>query len=747
MDSTADPEQKLEEIADKYLSALQAGGAVNRATILASHPELGSSLDRRLALVEKVFRAARRADTPNIDELAPKKGGGADSAEEESNPKMLADASGFLIPAKRTEPGEATEQGPLGLRADYSMRFRCPHCGNPIQLVAPNTHEVTCLNCGSTFEVDPWATTSYRPIRLPKQIGKFTVLELLGRGGFGAVYKARDTELKRIVAVKVPRAGYFTSQEEEERFFREARHLARLTHPAIVPVFEIARVTASEDYSLRVWDAKTGKAVTPAMSHDGTVLRAYFSSNDQYLVSASVDHTARIWNASTGEQITTLKHSREVWWAVFFPRGGRVITTSLDGAARVWDVSGERMAFPPLLHSNPNVYHAAFSVDGRMVATSAGGQAFHVGPNMTREGEWLVGEPGVASGEGRLWDSLTGELLAPPMRHAGRVIHTSFHQDGRRIATASYDQTARVWDISPDDRPAEDLVSLARLLSGHRIDDVGGFVPLTSNALGDLWATLRAKYPTAFTCSTSELTAWHRKQMERCRQSRNWTASIGHIDQLISLQPNDPTAVVSRARTLAELGQWEASVIEFTKVTENGIDDERVWCDLALATLASDDISGYKQVCARLLDRFGDRVTTATTTLMARACIVRPNAVADAAAPLKLAEEAVDQDPENNLFLTILGAALYRAGAFDGAIRRLTEAIETTKAGGTVEDWLFLAMAMHQASRPDDARYWLHKATELMDRRPDNQSRDATSWQDRLIRKLLRQEAESLLGA
>ncbi|MFN0054040.1 MAG: protein kinase domain-containing protein [Planctomycetales bacterium] len=71
-------------------------------------------------------------------------------------------------------------------------------------------------------------------------IGRFQVLELLGRGAFGEVYKARDPELDRLVAVKIPRSEYFATPEEEQRFLREARSAANLRHPGIVQVHEIA---------------------------------------------------------------------------------------------------------------------------------------------------------------------------------------------------------------------------------------------------------------------------------------------------------------------------------------------------------------------------------------------------------------------------------------------------------------------------------------------------------------------------
>ena len=120
------------------------------------------------------------------------------------------------------------------------MKLHCPHCGNNIQLVEPQGQEVICQNCGSSFRVEPATTTASGPSERPTAIGKFQVLELLGRGAFGTVYKARDPELERIVAIKVPRAGYFSTPEEEQRFLREARSAARLRHSGIVPVYEIA---------------------------------------------------------------------------------------------------------------------------------------------------------------------------------------------------------------------------------------------------------------------------------------------------------------------------------------------------------------------------------------------------------------------------------------------------------------------------------------------------------------------------
>jgi hypothetical protein len=59
-------------------------------------------------------------------------------------------------------------------------------------------------------------------------LGKFELLDIVGIGAFGAVYKAHDPELDRTVAIKVPRAGDLSSKEDADRFLREARSVAQL---------------------------------------------------------------------------------------------------------------------------------------------------------------------------------------------------------------------------------------------------------------------------------------------------------------------------------------------------------------------------------------------------------------------------------------------------------------------------------------------------------------------------------------
>src|SRR5262249_10141570 len=67
------------------------------------------------------------------------------------------------------------------------------------------------------------------------------LLSGVGSGAFGTVYKARDRELDRTVAIKVPRSGSFSNPDEQERFLREARSVAQLRHRSIVSVYEVGQ--------------------------------------------------------------------------------------------------------------------------------------------------------------------------------------------------------------------------------------------------------------------------------------------------------------------------------------------------------------------------------------------------------------------------------------------------------------------------------------------------------------------------
>ncbi len=129
------------------------------------------------------------------------------------------------------------------LRLPSSLPVRCPHCHDPIELADRSvSEEITCPSCGGTFTLAVDKTVDY-PLGAEAEtrcrtIGHFELMERLGVGAFGAVWKARDTQLDRLVAIKMPRTGSI-GREETEKFLREARTAAQLQHPNIVSVHEV----------------------------------------------------------------------------------------------------------------------------------------------------------------------------------------------------------------------------------------------------------------------------------------------------------------------------------------------------------------------------------------------------------------------------------------------------------------------------------------------------------------------------
>ena len=121
------------------------------------------------------------------------------------------------------------------------MHVRCPHCQNPIELVEQSEFsDVACPSCGSNFNLLVDVETIAHAGSTEQTIGHFHLIEQVGVGAFGSVWKARDKELDRTVAVKIPRKGQL-NESETEQFLREARSAAQLKHPGIVAVHEVGR--------------------------------------------------------------------------------------------------------------------------------------------------------------------------------------------------------------------------------------------------------------------------------------------------------------------------------------------------------------------------------------------------------------------------------------------------------------------------------------------------------------------------
>ena len=140
----------------------------------------------------------------------------------------------------------------------------CPDCGAELPANAPEGLCPRCLLKNARFqskqtdnadsEIGSDVPTSATPpgkfvppstAELAGQFPHLEIIKLLGQGGMGAVYKARQKQLDRLVALKILPPEVEQQAAFAERFTREARSLARLNHPYIVTVYDFGHTDES----------------------------------------------------------------------------------------------------------------------------------------------------------------------------------------------------------------------------------------------------------------------------------------------------------------------------------------------------------------------------------------------------------------------------------------------------------------------------------------------------------------------
>jgi WD40 repeat protein len=195
IDSDHERAARIQPIVNDYLLRRSQGEVVTDQSITDAHPELMPELAQQLRNLQMILEAQRQAESP--------------------------------------QACSATAQ-------QRGLHIRCPHCHNPVEVLEEmSLSDVVCPSCGSHFSLVSDEPQTFQAGQL-ETIGQFKLLDKLGVGAFGSVWSARDTELDRMVAIKIPRKGQL-APEDTEQFLREARATAQLNHPNIVRLYEVGR--------------------------------------------------------------------------------------------------------------------------------------------------------------------------------------------------------------------------------------------------------------------------------------------------------------------------------------------------------------------------------------------------------------------------------------------------------------------------------------------------------------------------
>jgi WD40 repeat protein len=202
-------------------------------------------------------------------------------------------------------------------------------------------------------------------------------------------------------------------------------------------------VTASADYTARLWDVRTGLPIGGTLNHKDKVTAARFSRDGKRVVTASWDFTAQVWDAitgnPTGEVFQMQRDMQPLYDAEFSPDDRRfVLATGND--AEILDIARHC----PVMR---------FSTHGDLIGSA----------EFNTNGEFLV--TASQNGIAQVWNAVTGKPAGLPLRHKSPVKRVTFSPSGRYVATAC-DNSVRIWDV------ASDVVWGLPLMHGAQVNSV-----------------------------------------------------------------------------------------------------------------------------------------------------------------------------------------------------------------------------------------------------------------------------------
>ncbi len=205
---------RARKIALAMIADSSSGESVSVDDVLKEHPDIAVELKRQLKLIGLVNVVTQEHETRREAE------------------REIVEAQSELDTTRVL--GLVDTGAPLD---DDPTLIPCPNCRQRLPQVEFSEEEtsrkVACLHCGNSVLL----LNNRKGLKVGSMVSHFKLVSRLGAGSFGLVWKARDTRLQRDVALKVPRRGLLTINQQE-LFLREARVAAAIRHPYVVAIHD-----------------------------------------------------------------------------------------------------------------------------------------------------------------------------------------------------------------------------------------------------------------------------------------------------------------------------------------------------------------------------------------------------------------------------------------------------------------------------------------------------------------------------
>ncbi len=282
-------------------------------------------------------------------------------------------------------------------------------------------------------------------------------------------------------------------------------HLERVESVAFSPDGQ-RLFSSSFDKTVRIWDVNKGECIRTLVGHTDTVSGMALSPNGKLVASGSADERIRIWDTATGECVRILAdptgpmHVRTI---AFSRDGSRIVSGGHDGHLRLWDVeTGRCLRKWPT--ASGKICAVVICPDGERIvsvgddlavklwslATGAGLKVIETaGPNrglaVSPDGKWIATGTDY-TGILRFWDAATFEPVCTIKGHQSAAFKLDFSPDSKRLASASFDGTVKVWAIAPGEGVPGDAPAAAPL-KPLALPPGGQWLPLFDGKTLDGW--------------------------------------------------------------------------------------------------------------------------------------------------------------------------------------------------------------------------------------------------------------------